>query len=52
MIRHHRDDHIALFMALVDVVVGGDHLFQRVTAVNDRFQLIGSNEVVVKMYIC
>ena len=35
----HRNDHISLFMPLLDIAVRLDDLLQRIDPVNDRFEL-------------
>ena len=35
----HRDDHISLFMPLLDIAVRLDDLLQRINPVYDRFKL-------------
>ena len=41
----HRDDHISLFMPLLDIAVRLGDLFQRIASIYDRFYLPCFNQL-------
>jgi hypothetical protein len=48
----HKDDDIALFVPLFDIVMRLDNLLQPIAPIDDGFEFAGLNQIFEQVYIC